>query len=216
MQKVNIAALHAAKPRKKYYPSLAACICLDIPLVPQVNVQNVLPAIAPEPEPFLPSTSALDEAIRIAFCARIEVPRARAAVGYVRDQGLKPPVCCLVLSATSPSLQHGAYESAGRWIVESLAVGNNTVDENGLEMASGVLHASARAKAANESFHPIEWDAAIFAGVRDGKLNLQSYFISSGAPGPICTIPAPRGSRQDAQLQREEIVAGHVYGFLRR
>lgn len=59
-------------------------------------------------------------------------------------------------------------------LVEVLAVLDDSVDSNKLLIATGFMHAAAQP---HEDFHLVEWDFALFYGVRDNAIGLPTYAI---------------------------------------
>lgn len=86
-------------------------------------------------------------------------------------------------------------------------------------MRKGVCHASAKAKAAHETFHPIVWKLDVFSEARDTLIALPTYYIrvaradQSSEPIKDCEVAARRSYRQNIEKLREEIVANHIKGF---
>ena len=111
-------------------------------------------------------------------------------------------------------------EAAGRWLVESMVVGDGECASGGARGMPGVPHASAQVTALVEALHAVEWEANIFAGVGRGELTLQTYpMLGSRATGqsriwPLCVVPARR--RAFSRPPREEEVARHVLEFMQR
>lgn len=116
---------------------------------------------------------------------------------------------------------HAVYDRDGRWVVESLLMGDGTEDSRGLVLRSHVAHASAQGIAPSEEFHPIRWDASLFEGAREGEIRMQAYVVpgtrlaSSKRMQPVECM-APGRCRALSRFSREDEVARHVLGFLRK
>ena len=87
------------------------------------------------------------------------------------------------------------YTERGQWLVEPLVLGEGS---NKLSFKKGVRHACEEATASVEAFPPIQWDAELFAGAREGDIVLSTYAVygarleTSGEDEewPECIIPA--------------------------
>ena len=136
--------------------------------------------------------------------------RIELLAGSPEVQGARP----------GPERPAAVYDATGRWLVEAVVLGDGEVDRNGFVLRSGVTHASAQGFSPMEAFHPIHWDAKLFAGAREGAVTLSAYPMPGSMAAlrnrtwPQCVVPARR--RKESRTPREEDVARYVLHFLRQ
>lgn len=107
-------------------------------------------------------------------------------------------------------------------MIDALVRGDDSAYEKEKPTWKRVIHGSAYAKAAHESFHHIVWEAEIFPNARDTLIGLPTYGIRGSKTKQKkratqdCEISERRNSHQDTKKPRKVLLAAYVEGFLQK
>lgn len=130
---------------------------------------------------------------------RTAAQHVRQRPGRFRGSELRDGSPKVILPLTRQKIPTVPYSELGRWLVEALVLGDGE-GSNELVFKRRVAYACSKATASREAFHPIEWDAELFAGAREGEIVLSTYGVyetrldkfMADEEGPECIIPARR------------------------